>query len=46
MLDGTVFLHLEVPSINTFPSQIKQRLKDQYIQQWLTDLNLLKMPFI
>ena len=30
----------EVPNINTFPNQIKQRLKDQYIQQWSANLNL------
>ena len=30
----------EVPNINTFPNQIKQRLEDQYIQQWSADRNL------
>ena len=44
ILDETGFSYSwtlqEVPNINTFPNQIKQRLKDQYIQQWLADLNL------
>ena len=44
ILDETGFSYIwtlqEVPNINTFPNQIKQRLKDQYIQQWLADLNL------
>ena len=43
-LDGTGFSYIwslqEVPNINTFPNQIKQRLKYQYIQQWLADPNL------
>ena len=44
ILEETVFSYIwtlqEVPDINAFPEQIKQRLKDQYIQQWLADLNL------
>ena len=45
ILDYTVFSSIwtlqEVLNINTFPSRIKQRLKDQYIQQLLADLKLL-----
>ena len=44
ILDETGFSYIwtlqEVPNINTFPNQIKQRLQDQYIQQWSADLNL------
>ena len=39
ILDESVFSYIrtlqEVPNINTFPNRIKQRLKDQYIQQLL-----------
>ena len=44
ILDETGFSYIstlrEIPNIDTFPNQMKQRLKDQYIQQWLADLNL------
>ena len=44
ILDETGFSYIwtlqEVPNINTFPNQIKQRLQDQYIQQWSADLSL------
>ena len=44
ILDETGFSYIstlqKVPNINTFPNQIKQRLQDQYIQQWSADLNL------
>ena len=45
ILDYTVFSSIwtlqEVLNINTFLNRIKQRLKDQYIQQLLADLKLL-----
>ena len=43
ILDETGFSYvwtLHKVNINTFSNQIKQKLKDQYIQQWLADLNL------